>query len=109
MAAATHSPPPPPCGAARTIMLKPLLPNFLRSIRTAWKWHRPKRIARILPSISLMYSGEKEQKARFRLAFRPCGGSLVSLMDRFRMPMGIPGDGSDVRKMRKRSWLPSCA
>jgi hypothetical protein len=38
---------------------------------TAWKWHKPKRIERILVSISFTYSGAKEQKARLRLAFRP--------------------------------------
>ena len=53
-------------------------PNFFRSMRTAWKWQRPKRMARVLGSTSLMNSGVKEQKARMRFAFRPEGGSFVN-------------------------------
>ena len=36
-----------------------------------------------------------------RLAWRPWGGSLVSLMDRSSRPMGIPKEGSAERKSRK--------
>ena len=35
----------------------------MRSIMTAWKWQRPKRMARSFESISLMTSGAKRQKA----------------------------------------------
>ena len=86
-------------------MLKPMGPYIFRSIITAWKTQRPKRMPLVFWSASSICSLEKKQKARFRLAFKPPGGSLVSLMDRASRPMGMAFDGSDVKKRRKRSWL----
>ena len=81
----------------------------MRSRRTAWYRHRAKRIDLVFESASSICSMEKEQKARLRFAFSPAGGSFVSLMHRFRIPMGIPFEGSEVRNRRNFSWLPSRA
>merc|ERR1719198_65578 len=56
-----------------------------------------------------MYSREKMQNARLRLALSPAGGSLVSLMARASRPTGMPLLGSDDTKSRKRECEPSSA
>jgi hypothetical protein len=42
----------------------------------------------------------------FILALSPVGGSLVSLMDLSRIPMGTPLEGSDERKSLKLGFPP---
>lgn len=64
-------------------------------------------MARVLFSASSTMSLSKLAIARFRFAFRPVGGSFASLMDRFRMPIGMVPAGSEVRKTRKSSCEPS--
>ena len=45
-------------------------------------------------------------KALFMLAFIPDGGSLVNLMDRSKIPIGTPVEGSAERSSLKLMWDP---
>lgn len=54
-----------------------------------------------LGSFSSTSSFGKNIKARFMLALIPDGGSLVSLIERSRIPIGTPVDGSADRSRRK--------
>jgi len=51
----------------------------------------------------------KKTKALFRFYFKPCGGSLVSLMDLSSKPIGIESAGSEETKSRKVAFEPSVA
>ena len=62
---------------------------------TAWKWQSPNKIDFVLLSSSSKDSLLKKQKALTKLALRPPGGSFVSLMHRFRIPIGMFFAGSD--------------
>ena len=64
----------------------------------------PARGERRAPAESPQAAGKQRGArgaARLKLAWRPWGGSLVSLMDRSSKPMGIPNEGSAERKSRK--------
>merc|ERR1719399_2230475 len=87
-------------------MFRPWAPNFLLSSMTAWKWHNPKRMPLVRPSSSSYSSRLNVQKACLMFAFKPEGGSLVSLMDLSRMPIGMEFEGSLLMKTRKFSWEP---
>jgi len=49
----------------------------------------------------------KNENVLFMLSLRPCGGSLVSLIDFSRRPIGISLLGSEVRNSLKLGFEPS--
>lgn len=87
-------------GPTGYIMLKPIGPYCFLSSITAWKWQRPKRMDFILLSHSSKVSLFREAKALFMLAFKPAGGSLVILMQRFSKPMGMELAASEDKNSR---------
>jgi hypothetical protein len=74
-------------------MFHPKAPNLFRSMTVEWKKHRPNKMHLILGSFSSTSSLGKYVKALFMFALIPEGGSLVSLMDLSRMPIGTPVEG----------------
>jgi hypothetical protein len=80
-----------------------------RSHATEWKKQRAKMIdlnSDCLDEFSQIVS-VKLRYARFKLAFRPLGGSLVSLIDFCRIGTGTTGCGIAERKTRKSGSAPS--
>ncbi len=75
-------------------MFHPNGPNLFLSITVEWKKHKPNKMHLTLGSFSSTSYLGKYVNALFMLALIPDGGSLVSLIDRSRIPMGIPVEGS---------------
>jgi len=63
----------------------------------------------IFGSLSSNCSFEKNVKALFKFYFKPCGGSLVSLIHFSRRPIGISLEGSEDKKSLKPGDDPSAA
>ena len=85
------------------ILNVPLVPNVFLSIITAWKWHKPNKIPRVLVSNSSKSEGVNERKARFKLALIPEGASLVHLIEQSSIPIGTAVEGSEDKNKRNLS------
>ena len=82
-------------------MFHPRGPKRFLSITVEWKKQRPNKMHFTLGSFSSTSSFGKKVKALFMLALIPAGGSLVSLIDLSRIPMGTPYEGSAERRSLK--------
>ena len=74
-------------------MFQPIGPNRFLSMTVEWKKQTANKIHLTLGSFSSIYSLGKYVKALFIFAFIPDGGSLVSLIDLSKIPIGTPVDG----------------
>jgi hypothetical protein len=75
-------------------MFQPKGPNLLLSMTVEWKKHKPNKIHFTFGSFSVDFFFGEEVKALFMLALIPDGGSLVSLIDLSKIPIGTPVEGS---------------
>ena len=87
-------------------MFHPRGPNLFLSITVEWKKQRPNKMHLTLGSFSSTSSLGKKVKALFMLALIPEGGSLVSLMDLSKIPIGTPVEGYDDKSNLKLMWDP---
>jgi len=78
-------------------LFHPIDPYLLLSIIVAWKKHNANSIYFYFGSLSSIFSRGKNVHALFILFLSPEGGSFVSFMHLFKIPIGIFSDGSALK------------
>jgi hypothetical protein len=87
-------------------MFQPKGPNLFLSMTVEWKKHNPNKMDFTFTSFSSTYYLGKYVKALFMFALIPEGGSFVSLIDRSKIPIGIPSEGSADNSNLKLTFDP---
>lgn len=86
-------------------MFHPKGPNLFLSRRVEWKKHKAKKILLILGSFSSISSFGINYQAFFIFGLKPAGGSYVNLIHLSKIPIGIPGEGSEDMNSKKLALL----